>query len=490
MVGNWDAASGFPWWQDPGFHSAADYFRFGKSLVAPLFSGFWSFADGIYSTLWGDGLCGGVPNLAFRPPWNYDLMVAGYLLALVPTLVILAGAVIVFWRFVRKPSLDWFVLFGLTGAVMLGVVFMTLKVASYAQVKAFYGLATLVPICFFGAVGWEMLTRGNRVVKDALGVLLLFFALNSFASFWVVRSTDQHVYAGMRSGLERKFDAAIAEGIQAVDSDASSATARRFLASVLSESGRASEALPHAQRAVELSPLDGASHLQLGMVLAQQGQMELAINETRRALELGPENLSAYNFLLVCLSKLGRGEEVIKVARDGLAVAPFSFELHHTLGVALAQKEDFVAAANHFVYALLLRPDSPQARANFRLALRFMGKASDGLKRLQEVTLRAPDAPVILNEMAWFFATQLDATLRNGPEAVRLAEHAAALTNRTDPAILATLSAAHAETGRIPEAINLAQEARLRAGSSGDADTVKRTEKLLDAFQKGYAYHE
>src|SRR5205823_1505357 len=126
-----------------------------KSLVAPLFSGFSTFADGIYSTLWGDGLCGGVPSLVFRPPWNYELMVAGYFLAMVPAVVILVGVVVAFWRFVQKPSIEWFVLFSLTGAIALGVVFMTLKVASYAQVKAFYGLAAVVPICFFGALGWE-----------------------------------------------------------------------------------------------------------------------------------------------------------------------------------------------------------------------------------------------------------------------------------------------------------------------------------------------
>ena len=51
--------SGFQWWQDNGYHTMADFTRFGRSLVHPLFSGFAGFADGIYSTLWGDGLCGG-----------------------------------------------------------------------------------------------------------------------------------------------------------------------------------------------------------------------------------------------------------------------------------------------------------------------------------------------------------------------------------------------------------------------------------------------
>ena len=68
LLGNWDVISGFNWWQDPGYHTAADYLRFGRSLVTPLFSGFAGFADGMYSTLWGDGLLGGASSV--NVPWN------------------------------------------------------------------------------------------------------------------------------------------------------------------------------------------------------------------------------------------------------------------------------------------------------------------------------------------------------------------------------------------------------------------------------------
>src|SRR5436190_5093799 len=89
VVGNWDAVLGFSWWHDPGFHTSGDYLRFGQSLVAPIFSGFNGFADGIYSTLWGDSLCGGLTGFLSRTPWNYQLMVGGYWLAFLPTLLVI-----------------------------------------------------------------------------------------------------------------------------------------------------------------------------------------------------------------------------------------------------------------------------------------------------------------------------------------------------------------------------------------------------------------
>src|SRR5947207_2857327 len=121
IVGNWNGTLGFPWWQDPGFHTAADYFRFGQSLTAPLFSGFNSFGDGVYSTLWGDALGGGLSDMLSRTPWNYDLVVGGYWLALIPTLLIAIGIAIAVRRLVRGLSPEWFLLLGFVAAVSVAM---------------------------------------------------------------------------------------------------------------------------------------------------------------------------------------------------------------------------------------------------------------------------------------------------------------------------------------------------------------------------------
>src|SRR5215813_12584906 len=184
LLGNWDVVSGFTWWQDPGYHTAADYLRFGRSLVHPLFSGFAGFADGIYSTLWGDGLCGGVSSLSI--PWNQGPMVVSYLWAAIPTALILIGAAAGFIRFIRKPSSELFLLIGFSGLIVLGLIFMTLKVPSYGQAKAFYALSALMPLCFFGALGWETLTSGRTRLRFVLGTAVLVWALTSFAAYWIV----------------------------------------------------------------------------------------------------------------------------------------------------------------------------------------------------------------------------------------------------------------------------------------------------------------
>src|SRR5437762_10274816 len=245
LVGNWDVLSGFTWWQEPGYHTSADYLRFGQSLVRPLFSGFDGFADGICSTLWGDELCGGTGRLILA--WNQQLMVAGYLWALVPTALILAGTAVAIVQFVRKPSSELFLMLGFCAAIVLGLIFMTLKVPSYAQAKAFYGLSALMPLCFFGALGWQNLTRGHVRWRSVLGALLLIWAMNSLATYWIIPSASQHLFAVKTLGSQRKIDRAAVEAVKAVEADPSNAAARGFHALSLNELGHDQEAIKEAE---------------------------------------------------------------------------------------------------------------------------------------------------------------------------------------------------------------------------------------------------
>ena len=490
IVGNWDPALGFPWWQDPGFHVARDYFRFGAAFIAPLFSGFNGFADGIYSTLWGDSLCGGLSDLISRTQWNYNLVVGGYLLAVIPTFVVGLGAVVAIYRFVRAPSPEWVLLLGLAAAIVFGVIFMTLRVPSYAQVKAFYGLAALTPLCAFAATGFGFLSSKWPRSQFGLTALLLFWALNSFASMWIVESPVRHLYNAARLSVERKIDRAYAEASIAVALDSSSATAQRFFSAIALESERLSEALEHAERAVQLAPSSSDAHAQLGAVRFNQNDFEGAVSEARRAIELGMENKFAYNVSFTSLRQLQRNHEAIEVARNALALSPFDSELHYRLALAAGQTGDFATAAKQFGYALLLQPKNTDAANGVRLAIRFAAKSPDASQQLATIAASAPDSPVLLNEIAWLRATAPATDLRNGPEAVRLAERACFIRGDKQPMLIATLAAAYAEAGKFSEAIAAAREALSLARSSGDAKAAGLAENLLTAFQSNQPYRE
>ncbi|HET6888091.1 MAG TPA: glycosyltransferase family 39 protein, partial [Candidatus Udaeobacter sp.] len=447
LVGNWDVISGFTWWQDPGYRTAADYIRFGRSLVDPMFSGFAGVADGVYSTLWGDALSGGASSLSIV--WNQHQMAAGYLLTLVPAALILVGAVTAIVQFTRKPSRELFLLVGFCAVIALGLVFMTLKIPSYAQAKAFYGLSALTPLCFFGALGWETLTQGRVRWQFVCDLLLLVWAMNSFATYWIIPSASQHLYAAKAWGLQGKMERAADEVVKAVAADPSNAAARGWHALSLSQAGHDDEAIAEAERAIKLSPDDSAAHLDLAFSV-ERSDPERAISEARRAIDLGPENSSAYEFLTNRLFESHRNNEASELAREWLSISPYDANPHALLASATAATGDLVTTAQQLGYVMMLRPGLEQAHAQLRRILLLLAREPEGLKRLHEIAANAPDSPRMLDEVAWLLATYPDSKSRDGSEAVRLAEHACDLTQHKIPALLDTLAAAYAEAGDFP----------------------------------------
>ena len=358
-----------------------------------------------------------------------------------------------------------------------------------AQAKAFYGLSALTPLCFFGALGWETLTHGSKRHRFVLAALLLIWTMNSFATYWIVLSVPQHLYAAKTFGTDNQIDRAASEALKAVEADPANATARGLHALSLSELGEDQEAIKEAERAVELNPTNSSVHLDLA-VSAKRSDPERAIAEARRAIELGPENSSAQQFLMNCFVESHRYGEASDLGREWLAVTPYDAAAHSALSVALAETGDLTSAAQHFGYVMMLRPEAEQAHAQLRQILLSLARDPDGLQRLRDIAANAPDSPRMLDELAWLLATYPDSKSRDGTEAVRLAEHACALTERRIPALLDTLAAAYAEAGDFPRAISVAEEALNDARSSADNDAVKLSEIILTSLRESLPYRQ
>jgi hypothetical protein len=167
VVWNLDVPGAATWWMQPGFHTADYYTRFGEALRYPFFSGFSSFWDGVYSTLWGDGLVAGMIDLGTRHgQWRYDYMTLVYWLALPATALMGLG----FYRMVRASfegsdtarrlvySLLTSVLFLLSFSLFL----ISIRLPFYAQSRAPYVLAATVPLAI-------VLCEGLARVPEWLG---------------------------------------------------------------------------------------------------------------------------------------------------------------------------------------------------------------------------------------------------------------------------------------------------------------------------------
>ena len=94
------------------------------------------------------------------------------------------------------------------------------------------------------------------------------------------------------------------------------------------------------------------------------------------------------------------------------------------------------------------------------------------------------------NNLAWVLATALQASLRNGPQAVELAQQANQLDGGENPIILRTLAAAYAEAGRFSDAQRSAQKTMALARAAGQSDLVEQLNGELKLYTAGLPFHQ
>jgi Flp pilus assembly protein TadD len=155
------------------------------------------------------------------------------------------------------------------------------------------------------------------------------------------------------------------------------------------------------------------------------------------------------------------------------------------LGQLLVRVNDVTNALPHLAAAVNLTPNDLETRRTHALALQQTGQGALAVQAWRTASQLAPGQPDLLNNLAWLLATDPDDSVRNGAEAVTLAQRACELTERQQPALLGTLAAAYAEAGQFPEAIRVAEEAVALAQRLGLPEIEKRNRELRELYRAG-----
>ena len=151
------------YWQPPGFHTAGYFLGFGESLRQPFFSVFHSYWDGLYSTVWGEGLppLGETPYYHYR--WNLDLMPAAYPLALPATAIGMLGFALALGRALGDPDSGRRCAFTLLTVVVYATVFvwvtLVLRYPYWSGPRATYLLCLVVPAAICSSLGLSAVDR-------------------------------------------------------------------------------------------------------------------------------------------------------------------------------------------------------------------------------------------------------------------------------------------------------------------------------------------
>jgi tetratricopeptide (TPR) repeat protein len=208
-----------------------------------------------------------------------------------------------------------------------------------------------------------------------------------------------------------------------------------------------------------------------------------AIEHFEKSLELDPESVEVHGNLVRALAQAGRLSDAAGILTEILRLHPDSAAVHNTLGVALVWQKRTDEAIAYFNKALELDPRLIEAHQNLGDALSSMGRDPQALKHWLAVLDAAPNHLPALNQAARVMATDPDPSVRNGSEAVRLAERAVQLSAGREPAVLEILAAAYAESKRFPEAIETARRAIVLANDQGSPRLVETLNSAIALYQ-------
>lgn len=174
----------------------------------------------------------------------------------------------------------------------------------------------------------------------------------------------------------------------------------------------------------------------------------------------------------------------VRYYRQHLAAFPGDGNTHYNLGIALESEGEGDSAFVHYRATLETIPAHAEAHFRLGLALTDSGRIATAVEHLRRAVQLEPEWPSALIALAWNLVTATDSSLRDVPEAVRLAETATELTAQGDPAVLNVLAAAYAAAGAFDRAVPFAERALALAQQVGSETLVAEIQRRLTAYRE------
>ncbi|MGB7591155.1 MAG: tetratricopeptide repeat protein, partial [Terriglobia bacterium] len=227
-----------------------------------------------------------------------------------------------------------------------------------------------------------------------------------------------------------------------------------------------------------------------GWELAKKGNLDAAVAEWLKGLELDPRDANLHNYVGAALMQEGKFDEAILHLEKALESNPDADEAHGNMGLLLMQQGNLDEASAHLRKALEINPANARAHFNLGYADYAAGKVSQALAEWRVGLRIQPDLLPVLNQAAWVLATCSEASLRNGAEAISLAERAAQISGGQDPAILDALAAAYAEAGRFSDAVQTAKRALNLATQQNQQELAQALRSALSLYEAGTPLRE
>ena len=225
------------------------------------------------------------------------------------------------------------------------------------------------------------------------------------------------------------------------------------------------------------------------MALVGQKSWDQAIAHLQASLRIAPTNADALLYLAEAFTTKQQFKDAEGACREACRLQPQNLDAQETLGMVLFYQGKLDEAAKQLQQMAERRP-SAKVQYCLALALHAQGDAERALPHYREAVRLETNNPTYLNDLAWLLATHPNSKLRDGAEAVRLAEEACRLTGGKEARFFGTLDAAYAEAGRFEEAVNAATKARDLATAAGQPGIAQAAEERMALYRTKQPYRQ
>jgi len=252
--------------------------------------------------------------------------------------------------------------------------------------------------------------------------------------------------------------------------------------------GDVERAIAEFEAALTVSPGSAEAHFSLGHSMVLLGNLDAARREFEETVRLHPDHASALQNLGSLEARRGGFDLAVGYFERLVLLQPYSAEGWRNLALAQTRTGALADAAASYGRAVEAAPGDVATRRVYASVLLALHRHGEALAQLREALRLEPAQPLNAVELARLLATAPDDRLRDGAEALRLAEAASRALGGRHPDALEALAAAQAETGRFSEAATTAAQALELARAAGQQALAARIASALEAYRAGRAF--
>ncbi|MXZ72114.1 MAG: tetratricopeptide repeat protein [Acidobacteria bacterium] len=239
------------------------------------------------------------------------------------------------------------------------------------------------------------------------------------------------------------------------------------------------------RRGLELESEDAELRHRLATALYLRGDTDVARIEFERAATEGTNLAQADYSLGVLLQDEGRHAEAVGRFAAALEQRPTYAEARLRLAWNLRRAGDPEAALAHYEQVSRANPDLVEAAFGHAMALVVLRRWEDARTSLEQALDAHPDDAGLAHARARLLAAAPDAQVRDGEQALAIADRLAAQARTLD--LGETMAMALAEVGAFDRAAALQRDLITGARRAGLTDVIRRLEENLRRYERGEA---